>query len=139
MPATLTAKRPTAARTGIAVPRRMPPVVMDTLRAVTGNGPSYALDEVRRHVKARIAADPGPARGITPATQLHVVWRLAFRDVITEQTGRDPERVTVAGTAITYELAYVAVDAHTGETTPRGLQAQRALNGFLARAHAAQQ
>lgn len=142
MPSTLTAspthQRVAATTDSIPVPRRMPPVVFDALRAATSNGPAYVYADVRANVRHRIEADPGRAHGIPARMQLHIVWRAAFHDVLAQQTGRDPEQIATGGLALTHELARIATDVHLGQTSRDGKRAQRAVNTWLARAFAAQ-
>ena len=116
-----------------SVPRRMPSEVFDALRAITGNGPSRVYDDVREQVRDRLRGDApnGTARA---RTHLELIWRVSYSDTIRDYTGRDPEAITIGGSALTHELARIAADEHLGFPTDRGRLARRAVNAWLARA-----
>lgn len=130
-----TPQRVTAPTDSIPVPRRMPPEVFDALRAATSDGPAYVYADVRANVRWRLTPDPDTVRY---RTQLEAVWRAAFHDVLTEQTGRDPERIATGGLALTHELAKIATDHHMRRPSRDGKRASRAVNAWLARAFTAQ-
>lgn len=141
MTTTLAPNTPTrnVGRNTPAVPRRMPPEVFDALRAITGHGPSRVYDDVRDNVKRRIMDTPGLDNGPARArTHLEVIWRMSFTDTIRDWTGRDPETITVGGSALAHELARIATDKHFGFPTDHGRRARRAVNAWLARALASQ-
>lgn len=133
---TLTPRRNTAARrktTPPSIPRRMPSEVFDALRAVTGNGPSRVYDDVRERVRDRLRGD-APTGTARARTHLELIWRVSYSDTIRDHTGRDPEAITIGGSALTHELARIAADEHLGFPTDRGRLARRAVNAWLARA-----
>lgn len=133
---TLTPRRNTAAKrknTPPSIPRGMPSEVFDALRAITGHGPSRVYDDVRERVRDRLRGDApnGTARA---RTHLELIWRVSYSDTILDYTGRDPEAITIGGSALTHELARIAADEHLGFPTDRGRLARRAVNAWLARA-----